>query len=336
MWYLTVLFLWRLATPLLICSARASSRSPCALPGRRAQHVRLPSTCPGRWACCRSSRPGLVPRPGHFDGRRRPGCGWSRRRDGRRRSRWPRSSPVTFSKEWLYWRTGYPDLDVSFWVGAAVRLGLLVVAGTLALSALSLLPRSQRWFTSLGSASLVVYLCHGFVVKGAEYAGVGTLSERDPVTAFLAVTAAAVGVSLLLAAAPVSRRLNVLVDPITTLTADTPGVPGAGGTTAPRPLDRLALVHRRPDPAEAQPAPGRSSGPRRRPALRGTDSSARAGLRRQGHRPRGGRDAGRRLPGPRLVHRPRPAGRRAGPARSPTGSYGPPAQVGPRGRRTGG
>ena len=66
-------------------------------------------------------------------------------------------------------------------------------AGTLALSALSLIPRSQRWFTPLGSASLVVYLFHGFVVKGAEYAGVGGLSEHDPVTAFLAVTAAAVG-----------------------------------------------------------------------------------------------------------------------------------------------
>ena len=92
-----------------------------------------------------------------------------------------------FSKEWLYWRTGYPDLGVPFWLGAVVRLGLLVVAGALALAALSLMPRSQRWFTPLGAASLVVYLFHGFVVKGAEYAGVGGLSERDPVTAFLAV-----------------------------------------------------------------------------------------------------------------------------------------------------
>ena len=95
-----------------------------------------------------------------------------------------------------------------------------VVAGALALSALSLIPRSQRWFTPLGAASLVVYLFHGFAVKGAEYAGVGGLSERDPVTAFLAVSAAAVGISLLLAATPVSRRLNKLVDPISTLTAE--------------------------------------------------------------------------------------------------------------------
>ena len=114
-----------------------------------------------------------------------------------------------------------------FWLGAVVRLGLLVVAGTLALAALSLVPRSQRWFTPLGSASLVVYLFHGFFVKGAEYAGVGGLSERDPVTAFLAVTGAAVGVSLLLAATPVSRRLNVLVDPISTLAADARAAPMA-------------------------------------------------------------------------------------------------------------
>ena len=25
-----------------------------------------------------------------------------------------------FSKEWLYWRTGYPDLGVPFWLGVLV------------------------------------------------------------------------------------------------------------------------------------------------------------------------------------------------------------------------
>jgi fucose 4-O-acetylase-like acetyltransferase len=120
------------------------------------------------------------------------------------------------SKEWLYWRTGYPDLGVPFWLGATVRLGLLALAGTLALSALSLVPRSHRWFTRLGSASLVVYLFHGFFVKAAVYAHVGRLSERDPVTAFLLVTGGAVAVSLLLSAGPVARRLNRLVDPIST------------------------------------------------------------------------------------------------------------------------
>jgi fucose 4-O-acetylase-like acetyltransferase len=246
MWYLTVLFLWRLATPLLTRLrppvAMALAVAVCLIGGlNTVPALDLPRT----FGLLPFFVAGLVMTREQFD--------WLAR---------PRVRVVAtvllvvafgvstvvaghFSKEWLYWRTGYPDLDVSFWVGAGVRLGLLVVAGTLALAALSLLPRSQRWFTSLGSASLVVYLCHGFFVKGAEYAGVGGLSEHDPVTAFLAVTVAAVGVSLLLAAAPVSRRLNVLVDPITTLAADTPGVlaPEHHRTET---LDRLALSHRDP------------------------------------------------------------------------------------------
>jgi fucose 4-O-acetylase-like acetyltransferase len=128
------------------------------------------------------------------------------------------------SKEWLYWRTGYAELGVTFGAGVALRAGLMIVAGALALSAIALVPRSQRWFTPLGGASLVVYLFHGFFVKAAEYAGVGDLVVHDPVTSFLLVSGTAVGVSLLLAATPVARRLNVLIDPISTVTAESGGV----------------------------------------------------------------------------------------------------------------
>lgn len=149
------------------------------------------------------------------------------------------------SKEWLYWRTGYADLGVTFGAGVALRTALIVVAGALTLSALALIPRSQRWFTPLGAASLVVYLFHGFVVKAAEYAGVGAVLERDPVTSFLLLTGSAVAVSLLLAATPVARRLNVLVDPISTVTADTPGVlePDQHRTDVEQ---ELALTHHHP------------------------------------------------------------------------------------------
>jgi len=127
------------------------------------------------------------------------------------------------SKEWLYWRTGYADLGVTFLQGVALRAVLIVVAGALALGVLGLIPRSQRWFTPLGSASLVVYLFHGFFVKSAEYAGVPDLLERDPVTSFLLVSGAAVGVALLLAATPVARRLNAVIDPISTVSLETAG-----------------------------------------------------------------------------------------------------------------
>jgi fucose 4-O-acetylase-like acetyltransferase len=148
-------------------------------------------------------------------------------------------------KGWLYWRTGYPDLGVPFWLGVLCRAAVMAVAATLALSALSLIPTSQRWFTPLGSASLVVYLFHGFFVKAAEYADVGGASEHDPVTAFLLVTGAAVLVALLLSATPVARRLNRLVDPISTLTADLPGAlhPSHHRVDTHR---RLALAHNDP------------------------------------------------------------------------------------------
>jgi fucose 4-O-acetylase-like acetyltransferase len=222
MWYLTALFLWRLATPLLKMVRRPMvvAVAVCLLGG-------LQTLPPLDLARATGLLPffvaGLFMTREQFDWIARP------------RVRVVGASLLVvafavatvaaghFSKEWLYWRTGYPDLGVTWWVGMLVRLGLLVVAGSLALSVLALIPRSQRWFTTLGSASLVVYLCHGFFVKGAEYAGVSTLSERDPVTSFVAVTGAAVLVSLLLSATPVARRLNRLVDPISTLTGDVPG-----------------------------------------------------------------------------------------------------------------
>jgi fucose 4-O-acetylase-like acetyltransferase len=151
------------------------------------------------------------------------------------------------SKEWLYWRTGYADLGVTFGAGVVLRAGLIVVAGVLALSAIALVPRSHRWFTPLGAASLVVYLFHGFFVKAAEYSGVGGVLERDPVTSFLLVSAAAVALSLLLAATPVARRLNVLIDPISTVTVD------VGGSVEPdharlAATERLALTGPRHHP----------------------------------------------------------------------------------------
>jgi fucose 4-O-acetylase-like acetyltransferase len=244
MWYLTALFFWRLATPLF-------------------KRIRYPMV-----VAVAISLLGGLNTAGFLDISRAMGllpffvAGLLLPREQFDRLAWPRVRVVaavllalafvaaTFvgghlSKEWLYWRTGYSELGVSFGLGVVLRAVVLVIAGTLALSALSLLPRSQRWFTRLGSASLVVYLFHGFVVKAGEYADVGGLTEQDPVTGFVAVTAAAVGVSLLLSAAPVARRLNKLVDPISTLGADVPGVlpPEHHRLQAQH---RMALAHRDP------------------------------------------------------------------------------------------
>ncbi len=223
MWYLAVLFLWRLATPLLkrvprpLVPAVAVSLLGGLIDTDLLDVSRATGLLPFFVLGLTMSRP-------QFDWLARP------------RVRVVASTLLAgafvtsavvaepLPTEWLYWRSSYDAMGVSVWFGMAGRVLLLLVAGLLALAALSLVPRSQRWFTPLGAASLVVYLCHGFFVKAAQYAGAGTLVRTDEVTAFVIVSGAAVLLALALAATPVSRRLNRLVDPISTATEDLPGI----------------------------------------------------------------------------------------------------------------
>lgn len=115
---------------------------------------------------------------------------------------------------WLYYATPYDELGVSDARGVVTRLALLAIglAGTCAF--LALVPRVHGWFTRMGAATLVVYLCHGFAVRGLEYAGYGEWAAAHPV---LAPPVTLVGAGLLalgLAAPPVSRRLELVVDPL--------------------------------------------------------------------------------------------------------------------------
>ena len=87
-------------------------------------------------------------------------------------------------------------------------LGLLGGAALLAV-----VPRAGGWFSRLGGATLVVYLFHGFVVKGALYAGFGGWADQHTAAAALTVVVLGAGLALVLASGPVARRLDVLVDP---------------------------------------------------------------------------------------------------------------------------
>jgi len=218
MWYLAVLFLWRVATPLL-----NRLRHPVPL----AVGVSLLGGLTTGDVLDVARAAGLLPffvlglslTPEHLEILSRP----------RVRLAAAGLMAVTgvvallvagpLDKEWLYWRSSYEELGVGAADGMALRAVTLVVAGTLALAALALMPRSRRWFTPLGSASLVVYLCHGFVVKAADYAGVDDLVARAPGPGFVVLTVAGAAVAVLLASPPVAQRLGVLVDPISSVEA---------------------------------------------------------------------------------------------------------------------
>ena len=214
MWYLAALVLWRLATPLL-------QRLPYALPVAVAVSLVGGATSGDTLDLARAMGLlpffviGLLATPGQLDLLRRPAA---------------RLSALTAfalalalstlvetrlgGTEWLYWRSSYSQLHVSFLTGVAGRALLLAAATALALSFFALVPRRGGWFSRLGSATLVVYLFHGFVVKSVDYTGFPDWSSRHPVTALAVSTLVAVPVALVLAAPPVARRLNVLVDPV--------------------------------------------------------------------------------------------------------------------------
>lgn len=115
--------------------------------------------------------------------------------------------------EWLYYRTSYGDLDTGPLEGMAIRLGLLAVAFAMVASVLAWLPRRGSWFSALGAGSLVVYLFHGFFVKGAEYAGFeGWAADRATVS-FLLASGVSVVLALALSWRPVRKPLEKIITP---------------------------------------------------------------------------------------------------------------------------
>ena len=92
---------------------------------------------------------------------------------------------------------------------------VVLTLGTLgALSFLALVPRVGGWFTRMGAWTLVVYLFHGFAVKGAEFAGYRDWTAAHGAFAVLVTLAGGLALALFLAWTPVASRLNHLVDPL--------------------------------------------------------------------------------------------------------------------------
>ena len=122
---------------------------------------------------------------------------------------------VWASTEWLYYRSRYDEMGYADDLNALLTRALVLLIGTLgALAFLALVPRVTGWFTRMGTWTLVVYLFHGFAVKGAEYAGYASWADAHAVVSFGVTTAAAVVLALLLAWRPVAARLGDVVDPL--------------------------------------------------------------------------------------------------------------------------
>ena len=213
MWYLAALALWRLGTPALRGLAWAALPLSVAVslvggtvPAEVADVKRVMGLLPFFTL-------GLLLRPHHL--------AWLRRRAARLGGVAVLLAGVPVAllveshlhTEWLYYRSSYADLEFGWVPGMAVRLVLLAVAVAMALAAMAWIPARSTWYSRLGASSLVVYLFHGFVLKGAEYAGFETWAQGRAWESLLLTTLGAVLLSLALAWRPVARSLDVVVVP---------------------------------------------------------------------------------------------------------------------------
>jgi fucose 4-O-acetylase-like acetyltransferase len=84
-----------------------------------------------------------------------------------------------------------------------------------AFSAIALVPRrSLGWFTTMGTATMVIYLFHGFVIKSVQAAGWPGFTSAHPVLGLVVTVLGAVLLALLLATPPVRRVLEPLTNPL--------------------------------------------------------------------------------------------------------------------------
>lgn len=213
MWYLVVLAMWRLATPLLrrhwvwlplsvplslwagtweltlLDIPKAFAMLPFFLVGLHARPAWLPLL--GRWWARVAAVAVLVALwqvAGEIDV-------WAR---------------VAF----LWWDRSYATLGYADAESARIRLRLLGLGLVGALAVLALVPRRTNVLTGLGAATLVVYLFHGFGLRWLESSDLIDWTPDHPWLALVVAASGAISLTLLLASPWVSRWLRWAVDPV--------------------------------------------------------------------------------------------------------------------------
>lgn len=126
---------------------------------------------------------------------------------------------LLWSTQWFYYRASYEELGVGFAEGVWTRGRLMALSLIGCFGALALVPHRRSFITAMGSYSLVVYLCHGFVVRYLEYQGYESWMPGNGVLTLAITVAWAVGLALLLGWPPVASKLMFLVDPINSIQA---------------------------------------------------------------------------------------------------------------------
>jgi fucose 4-O-acetylase-like acetyltransferase len=128
-----------------------------------------------------------------------------------------------FTDEWtrtafLWYDAGYEEVGIEPVIAFQTRLTIMMLGLLGTFSVLALVPRRQLgWVTSMGAATMVVYLFHGFVIKTTKVFGWPEWAAEHVVPGFLITTVAAVLLAVVLGSPPVRRVLGPLTTPSLTL-----------------------------------------------------------------------------------------------------------------------
>ena len=114
---------------------------------------------------------------------------------------------------WFYRRADAEELGVSAPVPIVMTCATFVCALVLVAGFFSWVPGRRLWITSMGAATMYVYLLHGFVIKGAGYAGWYDHEFVHTPQGAVTVTLLAVALAVLLASPPVRALFRPLVEP---------------------------------------------------------------------------------------------------------------------------
>ncbi|WP_405459617.1 acyltransferase family protein [Streptomyces sp. NBC_00101] len=115
---------------------------------------------------------------------------------------------------WFYRSDSAQELGAPWWSGVTMTLLMFGCALLLTAGFLSWVPARTTWFTKLGAGTICGYLLHGFLIRGAEYAGLidGNAWLSGPAGLALVAVMAAVAVTLL-CTPPVRRVMRFATEP---------------------------------------------------------------------------------------------------------------------------
>jgi len=115
-------------------------------------------------------------------------------------------------KDWFFYDDSYSGIGQDAWWAGFVRLAFILLAALLSLAMFTLIPRRTTWLTSLGQATMYVYLLHSFVLYPIRQSGI--LGDKNSSLAWLiGMIIFSVLVSIVLATPVVGRVFRPLIEP---------------------------------------------------------------------------------------------------------------------------